>query len=121
MRLSREEQALLAILMLRGPQTPGELLQRSERLYHFGTADELHGVLDRLIERELAVRLERRPGQREERYAHLLGGEVTEDEAPAFAPPPPPVARDDDRLDRIERELAELRAQVEALREAIGS
>jgi uncharacterized protein len=120
MRLSREEQALLAVLMLRGTQTPGELLQRSERLYHFGTADELHAVLDRLIERELAVRLPRRPGQREERYAHLLGGDVVEDEEAAFAAPPP-VTRDDDRLDRIERELAELRAQIAELREALGA
>ena len=86
MRLGRDEQALLAVMMLRGPQTPGELLQRTERLHHFGTAAELHAVLDRLIERELVVRLGRRPGQREERYAHLLGGEVA-DEAPAYAAP----------------------------------
>jgi uncharacterized protein YceH (UPF0502 family) len=98
--------------MLRGPQTPGELLQRTERLHHFGTAAELHAVLDRLIERELVVRLDRRPGQREERYAHLLGGEVA-DEAPVYAAPPPPA---DDRIGRIERELADLRAQVDELR-----
>jgi uncharacterized protein YceH (UPF0502 family) len=112
MRLSREEQALLAVMMLRGPQTPGELLQRTERLYHFGTADDLHAVLDRLIERDLVVRLGRRPGQREERYAHLLGGEAPDDEPVADAPAPPP----DDRLERIERELADLRAQVNELR-----
>jgi uncharacterized protein YceH (UPF0502 family) len=120
MRIGREEQALLAILLLRGPQTPGELLQRTERLHHFGTAAELHAVLDRLIERELVVRLARRPGQREERYAHLLGGDAPEEEETAFAAPPP-VARDDDRLDRIERELADLRAQLQQLREAIGA
>src|SRR3954447_9039699 len=73
LRVSREEQALLAVLMLRGAQTPGELLQRTERLYHFAGASELHEVLDRLIDREMVVRLARRPGQREERYAHLLG------------------------------------------------
>ena len=120
MRVGRDEQALLAVLTLRGPQTPGELLQRSERLYHFATAAELHAVLDRLIERELVVRLDRRPGQREERYAHLLGGDVVEDEEAAFAAPPP-VTRDDDRLDRNERELAELRAQIAELREALGA
>src|SRR5919202_3628895 len=99
--------------MLRGPQTPGELLQRTERLYHFGTTDELHATLEGLIERDLVVRLSRRPGQREERYAHLLGGEAPEEEAAAPAAAP---AVEDDRLDRIERELAELRAEVHELR-----
>jgi len=111
LRVGREEQALLAVLMLRGAQTPGELLQRTERLYHFGTAEELHATLERLIEREMVVRLSRRAGQREERYAHLLGGEAPEDDTPIAAPPP-----GDDRLERIERELADLRAQVDELR-----
>jgi uncharacterized protein YceH (UPF0502 family) len=109
----REEQAVLAVLMLRGPQTPGELLQRTERLYHFDGAAELHAVLDRLIERELAARLPRRPGQREERYAHLLGEDAEE---VAAAP-----AEGEDRLARVERELAELRAELAALREALGA
>jgi uncharacterized protein len=114
MRVGRDEQALLAALMLRGPQTPGELLQRTERLYHFGTGEELHATLDRLIERDLVVRLSLRPGQREERYAHLLGGEAP-DEEPEAAPAP----MSDDRLDRIERDLADLRAQVRELREML--
>jgi uncharacterized protein YceH (UPF0502 family) len=114
LRVGREEQALLAALMLRGPQTPGELLQRTERLYHFGTGEELHATLDRLIERDLVVRLSRRPGQREERYAHLLGGEAPDEEPEAA---PAPVS--DDRLDRIERDLADLRAQVRELREML--
>jgi uncharacterized protein YceH (UPF0502 family) len=122
LRVSREEQALLAVLMLRGAQTPGELLARTERLYHFAGASELHEVLDRLIEREMVVRLARRPGQREERYAHLLGTDAPEeDEAAYAAPAPAPAAPDDDRIARIERELAELRAQVEQLRDAIGA
>jgi uncharacterized protein len=116
LRLGREEQALLAVLMLRGAQTPGELLARTERLYHFGGASELHEVLDRLIDRELVVRLARRPGQREERYAHLLGTDSPEADEAAYAAPAPPSPPDEDRLTRIERELAELRAQVEALR-----
>jgi uncharacterized protein YceH (UPF0502 family) len=118
LRVGREEQALLAVLMLRGAQTPGELLQRTERLHHFDGAAELHAVLERLIERELVASLGRRPGQREERYMHLLGGEAPPEETAAVALAAPPA---DDRLDRIERELAELRAQVEALREAIGA
>jgi uncharacterized protein len=121
LHVGREEQALLAVLMLRGPQTPGELLQRTERLYHFEGAAALHEWLDRLIERELVARLARRPGQREERYMHLLGDEAPPEEepaAPAAAFEAPPA---DDRIARIERELAELRAEVQALREAIGA
>ncbi len=120
LKVGREEQALLAVLMLRGPQTPGELLQRTERLYHFDGAAALHEVLDGLIDRELAARLERRPGQREERYMHLLGDEEPPEEV-ASAAPAPLAAPADDRIARIERELAELRAEVEALREAIGA
>ncbi len=125
LQISPEEQSLLAVMMLRGPQTPGELLQRTERLFHFPDSAALHAVLDRLLERELATRYDRRPGQREERYGHLLGDEA---EAPApvvaAAPPPPPPAApppDDDRLDRLEREVAELRAEVAALREELGA
>jgi uncharacterized protein YceH (UPF0502 family) len=117
LKVGRDEQALLGVLMLRGPQTPGELLQRTERLHHFDGPSDLHRVLDGLIERELAARLDRRPGQREERYMHLLGDEAPPEDI-AATPVAPPA---DDRLDRIERELADLRAQIEALREAIGA
>jgi uncharacterized protein len=125
LQIGPEEQAVLAVMMLRGPQTPGELLQRTERLFRFPDSSALQVVLDRLIERELAARYDRRPGQREERYGHLLGAEAEEPAAvPApvsAAAPPPPPARDDDRLDRLEREVAELRAQVAALREELGA
>jgi uncharacterized protein len=128
LQIGPEEQAVLAVMMLRGPQTPGELLQRTERLFHFPDAASLQAVVQRLIERELATRYERRPGQREERYGHLLGTEADEPpaEAPAYVPappppPPPPAPRDDDRLDRLEREVAELRAELAALREELGA
>ena len=118
-----EEQAVLAVLMLRGAQTPGELLQRTERLFHFPDSAALAGVLDELIERELVTRFERRPGQREERYGHLLGGEAAElpDEPPAYAPAPRAPSRTDERLERLEREVAELRAELAALREELGA
>jgi uncharacterized protein len=126
--ITPEQQAVLAVLMLRGPQTPGELLQRTERLFHFDSAEALHAVLVDLSERELVVRLERRPGQREERYAHLLGDEEPADAAAPVAyaapaaPPPAPAAPvvDDERLARLEQEVAELREQVQALREELG-
>jgi uncharacterized protein YceH (UPF0502 family) len=120
LQIGPEEQAVLAVMMLRGPQTPGELLQRTERLFHFSDSATLHAVLERLIERELAARYDRRPGQREERYGHLLGAEAEAD-APASAPAVPPPARGDDRIDRLERELAELRAEVAALRQQLGA
>jgi uncharacterized protein len=124
LQIGPEEQAVLAVMMLRGPQTPGELLQRTERLFRFPDSSALQVVLERLIERELAARYDRRPGQREERYGHLLGAEAEEPPAapaPVRAAAPPPPARDDDRLDRLEREVAELRAEVAALREELGA
>jgi uncharacterized protein len=121
--IAPEEQAVLAVMMLRGPQTPGELMQRTERLFHFPDSAALQAVVERLMARELAARYDRRPGQREERYGHLLGAEAEDaaPPAPAPAPAPPPAAQDDDRLDRLERELAELRADVAALREQLGA
>src|SRR5918992_4253997 len=71
--LSDAELAMLCVMMLRGPQTPGELKQRSERLHAFAGLDEIDSTLGRLIERELVAQLSRRPGQREDRYMQLLG------------------------------------------------
>jgi uncharacterized protein YceH (UPF0502 family) len=111
------ELSLLAVLMLRGPQTPGELKQRSERMHGFESLGAVQETLDRLVERELVARHERRPGQKELRYEQLLGGEG---EGPVLAPEVPrdlPSPRDEgDRLDRLEREVAELRAELAALR-----
>jgi uncharacterized protein YceH (UPF0502 family) len=132
--VSDDELALLTVLMLRGPQTPGELKQRSERLHAFADLGAVQGTLERLRERELVVRHPRRPGQKEERYEQVLGGseEVETGGAaetaeaprpanpPAAAPAPPPDASEEERLDRLERELGELRAQVASLREALG-
>jgi uncharacterized protein YceH (UPF0502 family) len=86
--LPEDELAVLCVLMLRGPQTPGELKQRSERLHALPDLAGVHATLERLIERELAARLERRPGQKEERYAQLLG----EEEQPGAATAPGAVA-----------------------------
>jgi len=128
-----DELALLAVLMLRGPQTPGELKQRSERLHPFTDLAAVQDTLERLLQRELVVRHPRRPGQKEERYEQVLGGgEEETSEAAEIAEPPVPAdpsapgsapaseAAEEERLDRLERELAELRAQVASLREALG-
>jgi uncharacterized protein len=70
--MGEDEQALICVLMLRGPQTPGELKQRAERMHEFAGLDAIHDTLERLIDRGLATRLVRRPGQKEERYSQLL-------------------------------------------------
>ncbi len=108
--LDGAEISILAVLMLRGPQTPGELKGRSERLHRFAGLEEVDGALERLGERELVVRLPRRPGQKEERFAQLLGGDPDEGPAPSSVPV------GDDRLAEVEAALEELRDEIAALR-----
>jgi uncharacterized protein len=114
--LSDEELAVLCVLMLRGPQTPGELKQRTQRLHQFAGTDEIEVVLARLIERELASRLPRRPGQKEQRYEHLLAGDLDGWEGEAPTP-----TDDTARLTAVERELRELRQEVARLREELAA
>ncbi|HEY8809402.1 MAG TPA: YceH family protein [Solirubrobacterales bacterium] len=123
LNLDDAELSLLAVLMLRGAQTPGELKQRVDRLHHFADLASVEETLEKLIERGHVARLERQPGQKEERYQQLLGGdepapsrEGTTETAFAADEPAPP----EDRLERLERELEELRSQVGQLREALG-
>jgi uncharacterized protein YceH (UPF0502 family) len=105
--LSDEELSVLAVLMLRGPQTLGELKQRTERMHRFESIAEVAQVLDGLAGRELAVRLERRPGQKEERWAQLLGEGGAE--APLLAAPAAPEAGvDGDRISQLEERLERL-------------
>jgi uncharacterized protein len=124
------ETSLMCVLMLRGSQTPGELKQRSERMHPFAELTDVQHTLEHLIARGLVVRHERRPGQKEERYGQLLeGGEGAE--TIAAAQPPSPAApeldrtiRDgaaggtladlEERVRRLEREVAELREAGES-------
>jgi uncharacterized protein YceH (UPF0502 family) len=109
--LSADELSLLAVLMLRGPQTPGELKQRSERLHSFASLADVEQTLERLGGRELVGRLPRRAGQKEVRYAQLLG----EDAADATASPaaagepardlPARMAALEERVARLEQRL----------------
>jgi uncharacterized protein YceH (UPF0502 family) len=134
-----DELAVLCVLMLRGAQTPGELKARTERLHPLADLAAVHATLERLIDRELVEQLPRRPGQKEERYAHRLsdddapepaavaaGVPVPEVPAPVVRAPgrPMPVApaREhvelplDDRVARLEAEVVQLRAELRALR-----
>jgi uncharacterized protein YceH (UPF0502 family) len=118
--LSQGELSLIAVLMLRGPQTPGELKQRTERLHPFASLDEIDVTLERLVERELAARLPRRPGQKETRYEQLLGGEIPEVETADLllttTDAPDRVEALEARVDRLEDELATLRVRLDGLR-----
>jgi uncharacterized protein len=113
--LSDAEISLLAVLMLRGPQTPGELKGRTERLHAFPSLGELHETLDDLIRRELVARLPRRPGQKEERYEQLLG--AGEQPPPAAAERP---AGADDRVGDLEARLAAVEEKLEELIDSLG-
>jgi uncharacterized protein len=112
--MAEDEQAVMCVLMLRGPQTPGELKQRTERMHPFADLSAVHETLSRLIDRELAACLERRPGQKEDRYTQLLqeNAELLED-PPAVNPVVlTPVDGLEERVARLERAVAELRATV---------
>jgi hypothetical protein len=102
--VSGSEISLLAVLMLRGPQTIGELKSRSERLHRFESTAEVDGTLRGLAQRELVAQLDRRPGQKEERWAQLLGGEGEAPAAPATVAPSPL----EERVRRLEDQVAEL-------------
>lgn len=117
------ELAVLAVLLLRGAQTPGELRTRTERLHRFASGEEVDAALDSLAGREepLVRRLERRPGERESRWAQLLTGEPSAVEPRASAPAAAvPETRDDpglgERVAALEAEVAELRSVVDRLR-----
>jgi uncharacterized protein len=107
-----DEQGVVCVLMLRGPQTPGELKQRTERMHPFADLSAVHETLSRLIERELVMCLDRRPGQKEDRYTQLLEEDVQGD-PPAINPVVlTPVDGLEERVARLERAVAELRAAV---------
>ena len=105
--LDDDAMAVLCVLMLRGPQTPGELKQRADRMHRFDSLAEVEQTLDGLLERKLAARAGRRPGQKEERYAQLLGG--GDEPAAEEAPPVDRYAALEERVSRLEDEVGSLR------------
>jgi uncharacterized protein YceH (UPF0502 family) len=121
----RREIALLCVLLLRGPQTPGELRSRTERMYRFEALDDIVSTLDRLSQRQpaLAAILPRQPGTKESRYMQLFSGEA----------PPVDVARAlvpaldhansavTDRLSHVENEVLELKREVAEIRQQLST
>jgi uncharacterized protein len=121
---TRHETALLAELLLRGPQTPGELRGRAGRMHAFDDLGVVHTALRKLMEREppLVKVLARQPGTKEARYAHLLCGDVeTNEPQPAVTAATSVAARDSDRIAGLEEQVASLRREITELKQQLAS
>ena len=119
---TRPEIAVLCVLLLRGPQTPGELRGRSERMHHFEALDDVHSALQKLMQRDppLVKVLPRQPGTKESRWVHLMAGDVVVPDAQqAVGAPPDRAAGDGERLTRLEEEVAALRREVGDLKDQL--
>ena len=129
----RHEIALICVLLLRGPQTPGELRTRTERLYAFDDLNAVHSALNLLMNRQppLVKLLARQPGTKEVRYAHLLSGDVADQAAPADKAAPSEsaaaaleasvAATYSERLMELETEVADLRNEVTELKQQLAA
>ena len=123
---TRGETAILCVLLLRGPQTPGELRGRTERMHRFEDLTEVQSTLQRLMQRDppLARVLPRQPGTKEARYKHLLAGDGEEVPDVAWAPTPASVrsnSAEDDRITRLENELANLNKEVADIKQQFAT
>ena len=122
MHLSASEIAIMCVLMLRGPQTPGELRGNASRLYEFSGLEEIQQVLDSLISKEtepLVMRLPRQSGQKEARFAHLLSGPVDVDTSvvETSAKANTPRSSQSERIDRLEQEVETLTEGMQKLQQ----
>ncbi|HZU31347.1 MAG TPA: YceH family protein [Candidatus Angelobacter sp.] len=116
---TRQETALICVLLLRGPQTPGELRGRTERMYQFDHLDDVLSGLQQLMRREppLVKALGRRPGTKEVRYAHLLSGDVESWEPSTEAAPASGISDDNERVAHLEEQVAVLQKEVAELKQ----
>jgi uncharacterized protein YceH (UPF0502 family) len=120
----RREIAIVCVLLLRGPQTPGELRSRTDRMYRFEALDDIVSTLDRLAQRQpsLARVLPRQPGTKESRYTHLFSGEPPEaDVARAPSPAYAASAPSSDRLKTLEEEVARLRQDLSEVQQQLAA
>jgi uncharacterized protein YceH (UPF0502 family) len=121
----RREMAVVCVLLLRGPQTPGELRGRTERMYQFEALDDVVSTLDRLAQRDppLARVLPRQPGTKESRYMHLFSGEPQASSGLTNAPPVAvaAAASTSDRLERLEGEVSLLRQELAEVQQQLAA
>ena len=123
--LAEQEVAVMCVLMLRGPQTPGEIRGRTSRMYEFQSLEEVDQVLDALMVAEpnpFVIRLPRQPGTKEARYAHLLAGEVKIEEhsqasAPKMEPAMLEVRAENERMARLEQQIETLQLELGELKQ----
>ena len=123
--LAEQEVAVVCVLMLRGPQTPGEIRGRTARMYEFQSLEEVDQVLDALMAVDpnpFVIKLPRQPGTKEARYAHLLGGEVKLEEAAQASAPKPEAATlevraENERLAKLEHEMETLQLELNELKQ----
>jgi uncharacterized protein YceH (UPF0502 family) len=118
---TRGEVAILCVLLLRGPQTPGELRSRTERMHRFEELDDVLSALQRLMQRDppLARALPRQPGTKEIRYMHLLSGEMPLEAAQPAATSATDDSTASDRLLQLESEVATLKQELQELKEQV--
>jgi hypothetical protein len=120
----RREAAIFCELLLRGPQTPGELRSRAERMHHFDDLSEVQSALQRLMSRQppLVKVLARQPGTKESRYVHLLLGDVEPANSSAVHETPVVTSRENaDKFSRLESEVAELRKDIADLKQQFAA
>ncbi len=120
-RFNSQQRAIVTELLLRGPQTPGELRTRTQRLHKFTDAHEVEQVLSELAEHNdgpFVVKLAREPGRRDSCYAHLFSGEV--DITTSSPTPAPRRSADSQRIDDLEQQVAELRRELDKLKQDLG-
>lgn len=124
LKLSKHEVGIVCELLLRGPQTPGELRTHAERLCGFGDVSEVEDALARLMAREepFIAKMPRELGRRESRYAHLFSGEIPHlDAEPAADSPARSTGSSSDRIGRLEQTVAELSAEMESLKRRLSA
>ena len=121
----RREIAIICVLLLRGPQTPGELRGRTDRMYHFDALEDVVSTLDRLAHRDppLAAALPRQPGTKETRYMHLFSGEAPQQDYVERAPTPATVGSvpNVDRISALEAEVATLRTELTDVQQQLAA
>jgi hypothetical protein len=119
LKLVNREQAIICILLLRGPQTAGEIRSRTDRLYAFPGLDEVQETISNLEDMQLVEKLPRQPGRKESRYTHLLSGKPQE--KPVETIIRPKAATEIDKISELQEQIDELRREVESLRDEIAA